>query len=172
MVNLCAEMGVMKIKLELERLYSDRILSDCMKDTVLTEKDISMRNEGRKREYSLETLKGKLRECQNRGQKEGIYISIDPPYLMDEFDSCFLGNLRRGRRCICQRSFSVATIAPNGDILNCILIRKAFGNILHMPLSEIWNTESAGIFRRYLIDNNLTPLCENCPWLMAGDHRR
>ncbi len=56
----------------------------------------------------------------------------------------------------------MATIAPNGDLIHCFAIRKSFGNILSEPFETLWNSEEAKGFRKQLIKNNLTPLCESC----------
>jgi radical SAM protein with 4Fe4S-binding SPASM domain len=126
--------------------------------------DIPIASEGRTRRYSPETLENVLRECQNRGRRSGIDVFIDPPYLMDEINACHAGNLLMNKKFICQK-IDTATIAPNGDVVNCIHIRKPFGNILDAPFNEIWNSEVANTFRRQLLMNNLTPLCENCPFM-------
>ena len=37
----------------------------------------------------------------------------------------------------------MATLAPNGDVINCFAIRKPFGNILEASFDTIWNSETA-----------------------------
>ncbi|MFH1371535.1 MAG: radical SAM protein [Planctomycetota bacterium] len=162
-VEQCAAMGVKKLKFELERIYLDDGIAQAIQQTGLKSEDLPISSRGRGRGYSIETLQGTLNECLRRGKNADIYITFEPLFLMDEIEACYAGNLRATRRFICQ-SFRTATIAPNGDLINCYAIRKPFGNILDAPLEEIWNCETAKTYRRQLVTNNLTPLCENCPF--------
>ncbi|MBU0477499.1 radical SAM protein [bacterium] len=164
LVNLCASLGVKKLKLELERLYMEDGITQTIIDMDQKPHDMAVSPIGRGRDYSLQTLHDKLKECQDRGKKLGIYVVYDPPYLMDEIEGCYNVDLRMTKRCICE-SFSMATIAPNGDVINCYAIRKPFGNILKAPFEEIWNSVQANAYRRELINNNMTGLCENCPFM-------
>ena len=164
-VDLCAGMGVKKLNFELERIYLDEEIAQTMVETKLIPDDISILSRERRRGYPLETLHGKIRECQSHGKKAGIYVTFDPPSLMDEITACYVGNLRSKDKYICQRLF-VPTIAPDGNLINCFVIRKPFGNILDAPFNDVWNSESANTYRKQLISNNLTPLCENCPSMM------
>jgi radical SAM protein with 4Fe4S-binding SPASM domain len=164
MIDVCTSLGVKKVKIEMERIYSDEGHARTIAETGLMPSDIPIASEGRTRRYSPETLENVLRECQNRGRRSGIDVFIDPPYLMDEINACHAGNLLMNKKFICQK-IDTATIAPNGDVVNCIHIRKPFGNILDAPFNEIWNSEVANTFRRQLLMNNLTPLCENCPFM-------
>ena len=165
LVDQCASLGVKKLKFELERIYPEERIDQAILETGLESEDLPISSTGRTRGYSLETLSDTLNECQNRGEKQGIYVTFDPPYLMEDLNACYVGNLRSKRKYTCQ-SFRMATIAPNGDLINCFAIRKPFGNILDVPFDEIWNSEAAKFYRRELVRNNLTPLCENCPFLV------
>lgn len=159
-------MGVKKLNFELERIYLDEGVSQTMIETKLIPDDIPISSRERRRGYPLETLQGKILECQSRGKKAGIYVTFDPPFLMDEITACYVGNLRSKDKYICQRLF-VPTIAPDGNLITCFVIRKPFGNILDAPFNEVWNSEAANSYRRQLVRNNLTPLCENCPSMMS-----
>jgi radical SAM protein with 4Fe4S-binding SPASM domain len=161
-VDLCAALGVKKIKFELERLYSELAGIQTMGEMGVEAPDIPVSCRGRVREYSLSTLRSKIRESQVHGEKAGICISFYPPFLTEEIEGCYAGNLRSRRKYICQK-FREATIAPNGNLIHCFVIRKPFGNILDTSFEEIWNSEGANTFRKHLLMNNLTPLCENCP---------
>jgi radical SAM protein with 4Fe4S-binding SPASM domain len=166
-VDLCAALGVKKLDFELERIYSEDIIAQTEVETGLERVDIPVSSRGRIREYSLKTLQDRLCECQSRGRKTGIYITFDPPFLTDDIEACYAGYRRTKGRQICQ-SFRTATIAPDGGLIHCYAIRKPYGNILDAPFDEIWNSSAANNFRKQLIMNNLTPLCENClfmtPW--------
>jgi radical SAM protein with 4Fe4S-binding SPASM domain len=164
MIDLCASLGVKKVKIEMERIYSNEAHTLTIAETGLLPSDIPIASEGRTRRYYPETLQHVLRDCQSRGRRSGIDIFIDPPYLMDEIKACHAGNLLLKKKFVCQK-IDTATIAPNGDVVNCIHIRKPFGNILDAPFNEIWNSRVANTFRRQLLMNNLTPLCENCPFM-------
>lgn len=161
-VDLCADMGVKKLNFELERIFLDERIVQTMVETRLESEDVPISSQKHARRYSIETLQNNIRECQRRGEKAGVYITFDPPFLVDEIMACYTGNLRSKYKCICNR-FSIATIAPDGNLINCFVIRKSFGNILDAPFNEAWNSEAANSYRRLLIKNNLTPLCENCP---------
>jgi len=164
MIDLCASLQVKKVKIEMERIYSNERISRAISETGLVSSDIPIASEDRTRGYAFETLQNVLRECLSRGRKSGIDVYIDPPYLMDNLKACYDGTLLASKNFICH-IMNTTTIAPNGDVLNCIHIRKPFGNILDKPFAEIWNSETANAFRRQLLKNNLTPLCENCPFM-------
>jgi radical SAM protein with 4Fe4S-binding SPASM domain len=163
-VDLCAAIGVKKVNFEFERIYSEKAIAktkDCMG---IGSTDIKVSSDGCEREYSTGILLGKLEECQARGRKAGIYVTVTPAFLKDEVESCYSGSLRAKARYYCQW-FRTATIAPNGDLIHCMILRKSYGNILDEPFDILWNSETANNFRRQLIKNNLTPLCENCPFM-------
>jgi radical SAM protein with 4Fe4S-binding SPASM domain len=164
-VHLCAALGVKKVKFELERIYSEHASIQAMDEMAIEAPDIPISSRGRMREYTLSTLQSKIRECKIHGKKAGICISFDPPFLINEIEACYSGNLRSKRKYVCQK-FGEATMAPNGDLIHCFVIRKPFGNILDTSFEEIWNSEGANVFRRHLLMNNLTPLCENCPFMV------
>ena len=164
MIDICAALQVKKVKIEMERIYSGERLSRAITETGLVSSDIPIASEERTRGYGLETLRNVLSECLSRGRRSGMDVFIDPPYLMDNLKACYEGTLLTAKKFICH-IMNTATIAPNGDVLNCIHIRKPFGNILDASFEEIWNSEAANAFRRQLLKNNLTPLCENCPFM-------
>jgi MoaA/NifB/PqqE/SkfB family radical SAM enzyme len=164
LIDICAELKVKKVKLELERLFHKEGICQAVEETLLDYGDLPLSSAGRGRQYSLEDLKRVLSESQVRGRKAGIYVTVDPPFLMDNLEPCYYGRTREKIRFISQ-SFRTATIAPNGDLINCITIRKPFGNILKAPFDQVWNSKSANAFRRNLLENNLTPMCENCPFM-------
>ncbi len=166
MVNQCATLGVPKLKFELERIYPEDGKSLAIAETGLQSDDLPISSKGRQREYSVGKLRSTLRECQSRGQKAGISVMFDPFFLMNNIDACYAGNLRTKKKYICQ-SFRMATLAPNGDLINCFAIRKPFGNILEASFDSIWNSETATAYRRELLRNNVTPLCENCPFMVS-----
>ncbi len=62
----------------------------------------------------------------------------------------------------------MATIAPDGDVLHCYVIRKSFGNIGERSLADMWNSPEAARFRLDLLGQNLTPICENCGFMTLG----
>jgi radical SAM protein with 4Fe4S-binding SPASM domain len=169
-VDLCASLHVKKVKIELERIYSTEKHAQEIAEIGLIPSDIPLASKGRARGYSPETLRDVLRECQDRGRRSPLDVFIDPPYLMDEIKACHSGNLLTTKRFICH-TIDTATIAPNGDVIHCIHIRKPFGNILGTPFDEIWNSAVANDFRRRLLTSNLTPLCENCPFMRPAPHR-
>ena len=163
-VDLCASLAAKKVKIEMERIYSSERHENAIAETGLLSADVPISSQGRSRGYSLETLQNMLQECLNRGRRSGIDIFIDPPYLMDNLQACYESNLLNDKNFICHL-MDTATVAPNGDVINCIHIRKPFGNIRETSFEGIWNSEAANVFRRRLLKNNLTPLCENCPFM-------
>jgi MoaA/NifB/PqqE/SkfB family radical SAM enzyme len=164
LIDICADMKVKKVKLELERLFHKEGICQAVEETLLDFDDLPISSEGRERQYSLEELERILGECRIRGRKAGVYVTFDPPFLMDNIEVCYSGRIRARKKFISQ-SFRTATIAPNGDLINCITVRKPFGNILEAPFDEVWNSKPANAFRRNLLENNLTPMCENCPFM-------
>lgn len=162
-VDICCALGVKKLKFEIERLYPDTSVDQAIQAGFALD-DISLSRTNRARRYSLETLRSRLRECQERGRKTGMYITFSPPYLMEELEDCYAGCLRSKRPYICE-TFRTATIAPDGTVISCYTLRVPFGNILDTSLEEIWNSETAQAYRRQLIRKNMTPLCENCPFM-------
>ena len=170
MIDLCASLHVKKVKIEMERIYSTEKHARAIAETGLIPSDIPIASEGRARSYSPETLQDVLGECLSRGRRSGLDVFIDPPYLMDNLSACYDSSLLKAEKFICH-IIDTATVAPNGDLINCIHIRKPFGNILDAPLDEIWNSEVANTFRRQLLINNLTPLCENCPFMSPAPHK-
>jgi radical SAM protein with 4Fe4S-binding SPASM domain len=170
MIDLCASLHAKKVKIEMERIYSGERHARAMTVTGLISSDIPLASGDRARGYSPETLRDVLNECLRRGKRSGIDVFIDPPYLMDHLSSCYDNTLLTAESFICH-IIDTATIAPNGDVINCIHIRKPFGNILDAPFEEIWNSEGANSFRRQLLKNNLTPLCENCPFMSKAPRK-
>lgn len=166
LIDICAALGAKKLKFELERIFTASEIAKTMDENRLESCELSMSWKGRTRSYSLETLQNTLRECESRGKQKGIYIYFDPPYLMDHLEDCYSGRLRARKQLVC-RSFRRATIAPNGNLINCYAVRNSFGNILDAPFEQIWNSESARGYRQQLIETNLTPVCENCPHMTA-----
>lgn len=163
-VDLCATAGVKKVKFELERIYAIEEISQAMIEMGLAREDLPKTYMGRMRNYSIEDLRMKLDICQSQGKKAGVYVEFEPSFLMDEIEACYTGNLRNHHKYICQ-SFRMATIAPNGNLINCFAVRKPFGNIFDAPFDEVWNSEAANTYRRQLIRNNLMSLCESCPFM-------
>jgi MoaA/NifB/PqqE/SkfB family radical SAM enzyme len=160
-VDLCAHLGVRKLDLELERIYSEDLLARTEAETGLARAELPVSSHRQVREYSLKTLQDALGECQSRGRKNGVYVTFDPPFLTDDIEACYAGLRRSEGRQICE-SLRTATIAPDGGLVHCYVIRKPFGNILDAPFEEIWNSPAANNFRKQLIMNNLAPMCENC----------
>jgi radical SAM protein with 4Fe4S-binding SPASM domain len=163
-VDLCTAMRVKKLKFELERMYLEDDIAQAMVATRGGSDELPISSKRCTRNYSLETFRSKLYESQRRAEDAGIYLAFDPPFLMDEIEACYAANTRSTKKYICQ-SFRMATIAPNGNLINCFAIRKPFGNILDAPFDEVWNSEAAKTYRRKLVRNNMTPVCENCPFM-------
>lgn len=170
MIDLCASLHVNKLKIEMERIYSPDRIRRTIENIGIVSSDLPFPPEERSRGYSLETLKNILSECLKRGKRAGIDVLIDPPYLRDNLRACYDNNLLNSKKFICQ-IMDTATITPNGDVVNCIHIKKSFGNILDMPFEEIWNSNRANLFRTEMLRNNLTPLCENCPFMIPASSK-
>lgn len=170
MVDLCASLGARKIKYEMERLYGEDRIDRTRREAGLDESDTAIIRKGRTREYSLETLRAVLESCMRKGRDRGVSVTFDPPFLMEHLDHCYRDRLREAFRCFCH-GFAMGAVAPNGDVIHCHVLRKAFGNIREKPLAEIWNSAEAAQFRSRLIENNLTPACENCSFLAVAPRR-
>jgi radical SAM protein with 4Fe4S-binding SPASM domain len=168
LVDLCAGLGVRKLKLEMERIYSPERVRATAAMADIDSTDVPDTTRKRARGYSPAVLREKLRNAVRRADRAGIYIFLDPPYLKDHLEACCNDRLReRYSRCLCH-NFRTAMIAPDGTLSHCLHIRKDLGNIMRTPLAVLWNAEPATRFRKQLLDGNLTPLCENCPFMVLG----
>ena len=168
LVDLCAELGVRKLKLEMERLYTPERVQAAVAKADIDPADLPDTSRGRARGYSAAVLREKLRSAVRRAAKAGIYAFVDPPYLMNNLEACCEDRVRElYPRCICH-NFRTAMIAPDGTLSHCLHIRKNMGNITKKSLASLWNAEPAKRFRQQLLDGNLTPICENCPFMVPG----
>ena len=160
MVELCGGMGVKKMKFELERIYTEDDKSQALLEANIDSDSLPLSSK-RRRSYSLESFQNTLHECKKRANLFGLSLTFDPQFLMKDIQGCYESNLRKRRNFICQ-AFRMATITPDGDLIHCFAIRKPFGSILDLPFETVWNSDSANRFRRELLKNNLTSVCENC----------
>lgn len=165
-VESCARMGVGKIKLEFERRYSDTTLQETRDALGLSADDAPLTQTTTERRYPLQLLRQTLQECQQRAKHAGVYLLFDPYFLTEHLEECYTSTLRGKRRYLC-KNFRTVTITPAGDVIHCRKIRKVFGNILEAPFENIWNNNTAYTYRQRLLQHNLTPVCENCPSLIA-----
>ena len=162
-VDICSSLGVKQLKFEIERIYPRETIAETHEAGLVMD-DVPLPLRDRTRRYSLETLRSRLRECRERGKRAGMYITFSPPYLMEELENCYAGRLRSLRSYACE-TFRTATIAPDGTVISCYTLRVPFGHILDTPLEEVWNSEAARAYQKRLIHENMTPLCENCPFM-------
>ena len=165
LVTECVALGVKKLKLELERLYTVEKSAETAAMLGIDTEILPHSPEGRDRAYSVDALRSVLEECRQRARAGGLYLAFDPPFLMDYPEACYYDRLRAEKRCTCSR-FQTATVAPNGDLLFCVMIRKPIGNLLQTELKELWNSETMSSLRRRIIRENMSPVCENCPGLL------
>lgn len=166
MIDLCCALGVPVVKYEIERLYGEEKMGRTIRETGLQEKETEILTKERSRQYSLQRLRDVLGECLRRGRKRGLYVTFNPPYLMERLDDCYHDSLRRNFRCLC-RAFGMGAVTPTGDVVHCFAIRKPLGNIREKPFDEIWNSSEAARFRHNLLAQNLTPICENCGFMVV-----
>lgn len=166
-IELCISLGVKKVKIEMERIYSCERQEFAASEMGLLFSEIPLSDKNRKRGYSFADLQCVLIESLERGRKSAVDVFIDPPYLADNLEECYENSILNKQRFVCHL-MNTATITPNGNVINCIHIRKNFGNILETPFEEIWQSDKANEFRQQLLQNNLTPLCENCPFMIPA----
>lgn len=159
-VDQCDSVGVKKMKFELERIYTEDTKSQVLRETTIEPDNLPVSSK-RSRGYSLESFKKAIHECNKRAEKVGLHLTFDPEFLVEQIEGCYKSNLRSRRNYICQ-AFRMATITPSGDLIHCFALRKSFGNVLDSAFEAIWNSNSANTFRRELLRNNLTSVCENC----------
>jgi radical SAM protein with 4Fe4S-binding SPASM domain len=168
LVDLCARLGVRKLKLELERLYTPERAQAAAAGAGITPAEAPDTSRARERGYSAVRLETLLRAAMRHAARAGIYAFPDPPYLLDNLAACWGDRVRAGHpRCLCH-NFRTAMLAPDGTLSHCLHIRRELGNITQAPLAALWNAEPAQRFRRQLLAGNLTPLCENCPFMVLG----
>jgi radical SAM protein with 4Fe4S-binding SPASM domain len=165
LVGMCAGLGARKVKLELERRYTADKIEETVSGIGTRPERLPFPSESLERGYSRTALQQRLAMCREQARERGIYLATDPPFLSRELDACYLERLRSANTCVC-RHFQTATVTPEGDVVNCAVIRQPFGNIGRQRLADIWNSPSATAFRRRLIAQNMTMLCENCPHLV------
>ena len=163
-VDLCCAFGVKQLKFEVERLYQREKIAEAHQEELVLD-DVPLPRRERVRWYFPETLRSKLLDCQRRGKRAGMYITFSPSYFMDELEDCYAGDLRSQRRYTCE-TFRTASIAPDGAVISCHTLRVPLGNILDTPLEEVWNSGAAQAYRKQLIHKNMTPLCENFPFMI------
>lgn len=97
-VDICASMNVKKIKLEFERKFPEEIIDQNLDEFKLQLDELPIASKGRAKTYCLNTLRDRLAECQDQGKKLGIYVTFDPPFLMDEIENCYAGNIRSQKK--------------------------------------------------------------------------
>jgi radical SAM protein with 4Fe4S-binding SPASM domain len=165
------DLGVRKIRLELERRYSEDQLVQTAKLLDIRSNQLPRASENGDRDYSFEQLEEVMKACIQRAQDGGLYLVFHPSFLAVRLRSCYYNQTRLEVPCICKR-MQTATIAPNGDLLFCSIIRKPIGNLTQSCLEDLWNSPSAISLRKIMLENNMTHLCENCPGLVpVGDLR-
>jgi radical SAM protein with 4Fe4S-binding SPASM domain len=166
LVDLCAQLGVRKLKLEMERIYTPERVQSAAAKADIDPADVPDTSRSHTRGYSAAALGEKLRNAVRRADRAGICAVIDPPYLMNNLEACCGDRVRElYPRCMCH-NFRTAMIAPDGTLSHCLHIRKNLGSIADVSLASLWNAEPATRFRQQLLDGNLTPLCENCPFMV------
>lgn len=168
LVDLCAGLGARKLKLELERLYTPERVRETVAMADLEPGDAPDTSRVRERGYAPDTLRRRLTAALRRADRAGICAFPDPPYLLRHLEACCGDRLRTTcPRCMCH-NFDTAMIAPDGTLSHCLHLRKPMGNITQASFDSLWNAEPVRRFRKQLLDGNLTPLCENCPFMVPG----
>ena len=161
-VKLVADMGVKNLTFEFERKYTPDELDESARLMGMSKDNFHLSVcESGKRSYGVDTLRQKLDEAVAKGKELGVKVGFYPSFLRDEVENCYNGTLRENGKYICKYLFT-GRIDPQGNLIHCYAIRKAFGNLLDKPLAEIWNSEEMKEFRKRLLGNNLLPLCETC----------
>lgn len=162
-VDLAAKTGIKSVYFEYERLYSKEDIEQSMTMLELSPSDFEElhKSENLERGYSLDELSKSIADVKSKGKELGVSVNFFPYFLNNETELCYKRKIRDKYICSC---FALPTlrISTLGDVSHCFAVRKNFGNLLNQDFDRIWNSEDFIKFRKNLLSNNLTPICETC----------
>lgn len=164
-IAICRNLRVKRLKFSLERRFSQADIEQTIKQNAIKPDEIQTPPQEQVRTYPPDRLAKMIAEAKRLGRCSGIEISFEPAFLENHLKICYQDSLRAAHNWAC-RSLTMATITPDGSVVNCHLLRKSFGNIITTNFRKIWNSPETAGFRKQLLSGNLTRLCENCPYLV------
>jgi len=110
-----------------------------------------------KYDFSFDDFKTAFQELKN----QKISFATHPSFLEQNLRRCYDKTIRDKYNIYCTYLFRIR-IEPDGMVRLCPFIEKFFGDLKEQSLEEIWNSEDYKSFRKKLLENNLTGICENC----------
>ena len=104
-------------------------------------------------------------------KKQGIPFATHPPFLDWNLKYCYDKTIRDHYNVYCTYLFRIR-IEPDGMLRLCPFLIKFFGDLKKQPLEKLWNSKKYRDFRKKLLANNLTPLCESCAHMRILNEKR
>ncbi len=164
-VKLMGEVGIKNLTFEYERKYTEDELEEASRLMGFPKEAFPLSiSKNSSRRYKAELLREKLEESLRLGKSLGVNVGLFPSFLLKDLDNCYNETLRENGKYLCKFLF-VGRIDPQGNLIHCHAIRKAFGNLLEKSFEEVWNSEEMKEFRKKLLSNNLLPICETCLYM-------
>lgn len=112
----------------------------------------------------VEELIGQINYLKKNLHKYRFEIIFTPEMSPDKirkyYDSQYFGKEAGNLQGRCLTPYLEAMITPSGDLFNCML--NIIGNVKEKRLKELWNSEPAKKWRRYLQKNGPLPFCKTC----------
>ena len=89
-----------------------------------------------------------------------FYPHFSPSLLSRYYTDCDYIPLEYGYRCI--SPWVAAYVFPGGEVRPCLNCSYSYGNIREKRFSDIWNSETAVQYRKFLKKNRMFPVCVRC----------
>ena len=164
--RFCSGQGITNLTFEFEKKYDKGCIADSIRELEplmhLTREDFFISESASAfPEFSIRELKDALISAEHESKKVYFQNQYLPYSLFKNLEHYYLRNLRKSYKLQC-RHLLTARIDPLGNVIACFGVRKPFGNLLREPLEKIWNNEDFRRYRKFILGNNLLPICETC----------
>ena len=164
--RFCSGQGITNLTFEFEKKYDKGCIADSIRELEplmhLTREDFFISESASAfPEFSIRELKDALISAEHESKKVYFQNQYLPYSLFKNLEHYYLRNLRKSYKLQC-RHLLTARIDPLGNVIACFGVRKPFGNLLREPLEKIWNNEDFRRYRKFMLGNNLLPICETC----------
>lgn len=166
LVDIAADLGARKVKLELERLFHAEAREDCARPLGLSNDELPLQASSADRDITTAQLVDSVNSAILHGRQRRVFVAPDPTHLLrspevftDPKRRCGVGTVLR-----CE-AFRTATLSPGGALIHCLHIRHALGNVMAEGIASAWNSETTERFRRNMLPGGPTAICTACPYL-------
>ncbi len=112
-------------------------------------------------EYQIDKFIEVKERLKRLSSEMGMKIGFGPKAADIDAKEFYNGRIREQKKLICKHLLA-ARVNPTGNLIFCHTIKKSFGNLLEIPLEEIWDAEELKDFRKNLLEHNLLPICKRC----------